>query len=187
MYRESCTSPTRSRQDHHGGQAERKDEPVHLQRSRNSGYNIAYHLVWCVKYRRPALTGKAVDRLKEILRQVAADNGFTIEGVEVMPDHVRLFVRATPNHVVAGMVERLKGVSARILFNEFPELKKELWGGHLWNPSYYAGTVGHISEEAVRKYIESQKPRGIQPLGKLAQGSGCGWRKCWQRARRRQS
>lgn len=130
---------------------------MELQRSRNSVYNIAYHLVWCVKYRKPLLVGKMADRLKEILRQVAGDNGFTIESIEIMPDHVHLFVRATPNHLVASMVKALKGVSARFLFKEFPELKKELWGGHLWNPSYYAGTVGHISEEAVKRYIESQK------------------------------
>lgn len=130
---------------------------MELQRSRNSVYNIAYHIVWCVKYRKPLLTGKVAEHLKGLLHQVARDNGFTIETMEIMPDHVHLFVRATPNHLVASMVKALKGVTARFLFKEFPELKKELWGGHLWNPSYYVGTVGHISEETVRKYIESQK------------------------------
>jgi len=97
------------------------------------------------------------ERLKSLLYQVARDNGFTIETMEIMPDHLYLFVRATPNHLVASMVKALKGVSARFLFKEFPELKEELWGGHLWNPSYYVGTVGHISEEAVKKHIENQK------------------------------
>jgi len=55
------------------------------------------------------------------------------------------------------MIKALKGVSARFLFKEHPELKSQLWGGHLWNPSYYVGTVGHISEETVKRYIESQK------------------------------
>jgi putative transposase len=120
-------------------------------------YNIAYHIVWCVKYRKPLLTGRVTKHLEDLLYQIARDNGFTIETIEIMPDHVHLFVRTTPNHLVASMVKVLKGVSARFLFKEFPELKEELWGGHLWNPSYYVGTIGHISEEAVKKYIETQK------------------------------
>ena len=55
------------------------------------------------------------------------------------------------------MVKALKGVSARFLFKEHPQLKSRLWGGHLWNPSYYVGTVDHISEDTIRKYIENQK------------------------------
>ena len=77
--------------------------------------------------------------------------------MEVMPDHVHLFISATPNHSIVSMIKALKGVSARFLFKKRPDLKKQLWGGHLWNPSYYVGTVGHISEETVKKYIESQK------------------------------
>ncbi|MGB9614023.1 MAG: IS200/IS605 family transposase [Fervidobacterium sp.] len=130
---------------------------MEFQRGRNSVYNIAYYIVWCVKYRKPLLTGSVVKYLKSLLYQVAEDNGFTIETMEIMPDHVHLFVRVTPNHLVASMVKALKGISARFLFREFPELKKELWSGHLWNPSYYVGTVGSISEEAVKKYIENQK------------------------------
>jgi putative transposase len=120
-------------------------------------YNIDYHIVWCVKYHKPLLTEKVTEHLKSILYQVARDNGFTIETMEIMPDHVHLFVSNTPNRLTVSMVKALKGVSARLLFKEFPELKNELWGGHLWNPSYYVSTVGHISEEAVKKYIESQK------------------------------
>lgn len=120
-------------------------------------YNVTYHVVWCVKYHEPLLTGKVAEHLKGLLYQVARDNGFTIETIEIMPDHVHLFVRAMPNHLVASMVKALKGISARFLFREFPELKKELWGGHLGNPSYYVSTVGHIWKETVRKYIESQK------------------------------
>ncbi len=130
---------------------------MELQRGRNSVYKMAYHLVWCVKYRKPVLVGPVAEELKDLLLQVAKDNGFTIEAAEIMPDHVHLFVQATPNHLVASMVKALKGVSARFLFKKFPELREQLWREHLWNPSYFVGTVGDISEETVKKYIEGQK------------------------------
>lgn len=130
---------------------------MELRRNRNSVFQIGYHIVWCVKYRKQVLTGPLADDLKELLLQIAQENNFSIEQMEVMPDHVHLFITATPNHLIASMIKALKGVSARFLFKKHPELRKQLWGGHLWNPSYYVGTVGHISEETVKKYIESQK------------------------------
>lgn len=129
---------------------------MELHRNRNSVFQIGYHIVWCVKYRKKVLTGGIVDDIKELLLQIARENGFTIEQMEAMPDHIHMFITATPNHLITNMVKALKGVSARLLFKKHPELKKHLWGGHLWNPSYYVGTVGHISEETVKKYIESQ-------------------------------
>jgi putative transposase len=130
---------------------------MELKRNRNSVYQIGYHLVWCVKYRKQILTGQIAEDMRELLQKISNDNNFTIEELEVMPDHVHLFVTATPNHLIADMVKALKGVSARFLFKKHPDLKNQLWGGHLWNPSYYVGTIGHISEETVKKYIESQK------------------------------
>jgi len=130
---------------------------MELKRNRNSVFQIGYHFVWCVKYRKPVLINQTAEDLKELFLHIADDNNFTIEQMEIMPDHVHLFVTATPNHLIADMVKALKGVSARFLFKKHPELKKQPWGGHLWNPSYYVGTVGHISEETVKKYIESQK------------------------------
>lgn len=130
---------------------------MELKRNRNSVYQIGYHLVWCTKYRKPLLQGSVEADLKELFNQIAEENQFAIEQMEIMPDHVHLFVSATPNHLVASMIKALKGVSARFLFKKHPSLKDELWGGHLWNPSYYVGTVGQISEETVRRYIEEQK------------------------------
>jgi len=130
---------------------------VVLYRKHNSVFQIGYHIVWCVMYRKEVLTGGVVDDVKELLLQIARENGFTIEQLQVMSDHIHLFVAATPNHLVTNMVKSLKGVSARLLLKKRPELKEQLWGGCLWNPSYYVGTVGYISEETVNKYIESQK------------------------------
>jgi len=130
---------------------------LELKRGRNSVYKIGYHVVWCTKYRKPILVTEIADMVRSLLFKIAADGEFTIESMEIMPDHVHLFISASPNHLAADMVKALKGVSARFLFKEYPHLKKHLWGGHLWNPSYYISTVGSISEEAVKKYIETQK------------------------------
>lgn len=130
---------------------------MELKRNRNSVYQIGYHLVWCTKYRRQVLTGQIAADLRALLLKIAQDGEYEIKTLEIMPDHVHLFVTATPNHLIADMVKGLKGVSARFLFKQHPEIKQQLYGGHLWNPSYYVGTVGHISEDTVRRYIESQK------------------------------
>jgi putative transposase len=130
---------------------------MELRHNRNSVFQIAYHLVWCTKYRKKILEGQISDDTKALLLKIAKDNSFEIQEIEIMPDHVHLFVTATPNHLISGMIKALKGVSARFLFQQHPELKKQLYGGHLWNPSYYVGTVGHISEETIRRYIETQK------------------------------
>lgn len=77
--------------------------------------------------------------------------------MEVMEDQVHLFVTATPNDLITNIIKKFKGVSARLLFKKHPTIQKELYGGHLWNPSYYVGTVGSISEDTIRKYIDNQK------------------------------
>lgn len=95
------------------------------------------------------------DRLKNILFAKAKEFQMTIHALEIMPDHVHLFIEADPTLCVAEIVNRLKGSSSRILRQEFKTLKSRL--PTLWSRSYYAGTVGHVSEKTVRKYIDSQK------------------------------
>jgi putative transposase len=120
-------------------------------------YNVNYHLVWSIKYRRPVLTEPVQDRLKTILREIALSKGFTVDTVEVMPDHVHVFVSAPPKLPPSYLYKMMKGISGRKLLVEFEDLKKHLWRGHLWNPSTYIETIGHISEETVKRYIEDQK------------------------------
>jgi len=77
--------------------------------------------------------------------------------MEVMPDHIPIFVSAPPKISPAEIARFLRGSRARYWFQRHPELKRWLWGGHLWNPSYYVGTAGHVSAETIQKYIENQK------------------------------
>jgi putative transposase len=118
-------------------------------------FSLKYHLVWCPKYRRKVL-GEAVEtRLKELIAETAEEYGITVHTMEVMPDHVHLFVEADPTLSVAEIVNRFKGRSSRVLRQEFAALRSRL--PTLWSRSYYAGSVGAVSESVVRRYIEAQK------------------------------
>jgi putative transposase len=127
--------------------------------AKNQGavFSLKYHLVWCPKYRRPVLEPPVSERLRGLLGEIAAEHGMTIHAVDVMPDHVHLFVEADPTLCVAEIVNRFKGRSSRVLRAEFPSLRRRL--PTLWSRSYYAGSVGHVSERTVRYYIQTQRGR----------------------------
>lgn len=120
-------------------------------------YTIQYHIVWCTKYRHKILCGDLGSSLKETLRQIAENNYFRIEEMETDMDHIHLLIDCSPQHYIPDMLKVLKGVSARRLFKAHPETKKDLWGGHLWNPSYFIATVSDNTEEQIRGYIKGQK------------------------------
>mgnify|MGYP002347860866 FL=1 len=118
-------------------------------------YNIEYHLIWCPKYRRKVLTGKIEIRLKDLLYKKAKEIKIEIKNLEVMPDHVHLFIKTDPTDSPHRVVQQFKGYTSRLLRQEFSELRSRL--PSLWTRSYYCESVGHISEDTVRKYIEGQK------------------------------
>lgn len=126
--------------------------------ARTCVYNINYHIVWCVKYRRKVLSGQIEQRLYELVQEIASEKGFTVVQCKVgKNDHVHCFVSAPPKISVTQIVKYLKGISGNALLKEFPELKESLWKGNLWNGSYLCETIGSSSEENILKYIERQK------------------------------
>jgi|ERR1035438_1154182 putative transposase len=118
-------------------------------------FNIGYHLIWCTKYRRKLLTNDIEARLKILLMSKSKEKGLNIETMEIMPDHVHLFVKASPVDSPHFIVQQLKGSTSRILRAEFPGIKKKV--PSLWTRSYYCESVGHMSAETIQKYIEDQK------------------------------
>ena len=119
--------------------------------------NINYHMVWSVKYRRKILNAEVEAYLQELVQEIAEDKGFTVHLFECGEgDHVHCFVSAPPKLSITAIVKYLKGISVRKLFECFPEIRKQLWKGELWNHSYYVETVGSVSEENIRRYIEHQ-------------------------------
>lgn len=134
------------------------DMKTNLTHARTCVYNVNYHVVWSTKYRRKVLDDKIESRLKEILIQVSKDKDFIIHEMEVgEKDHIHLFVSAHPKISVSYIVKMMKGISGRLLMREFPEIEKMLWNGELWNPSYYVETIGSVSEENIRRYIQNQE------------------------------
>jgi putative transposase len=129
---------------------------VEVKHGRGYVYAIEYHIVWCAKYRHKVLVGDIPDYLRQLLIETAIQYGFRIETLEIVSDHVHALVSATPQHTIPNIVKVLKGVSARKLFLKFPELKNELWGGHLWNPSYFVATISENTEAQIKRYIENQ-------------------------------
>jgi len=125
--------------------------------SNTAVYNVSYHIIWCPKYRRPVLVGAVEKRLKELLLEKAKELQITIEKMEVMPDHVHLFVKAKPSFAPHYIIKELKGYTSRKLRDEFKELNSRL--PTLWTRSYYVDTIGYISENTIKTYIENQKKR----------------------------
>ena len=98
-------------------------------------------------------------RMKKMLYELAEEYRFQILAMEVMPDHIHLLLDCKPQFFISDMIKIMKGNLARQLFLSHPELKRELCGGHLWNPSYCAVTVSERSRDQVMAYIEGQKER----------------------------
>jgi putative transposase len=124
-------------------------------KSTTTVFNIGYHFIWCPKYRRKILIGEVAERLRVLLSEKADQIQVELIQMEIMPDHVHLFVKTTPVNSPHFIAQQLKGYTSRIIRTEFPHIKSRL--PSLWTRSYYCESVGHISEETIRKYIEEQK------------------------------
>jgi putative transposase len=127
---------------------------VNIIYKRNSVYQIAYHVIWCAKYRKQILIDEIARYTNELIDNICKENDWLVIAIEIQPDHIHLFLTIPPAIAVATAIKILKGTIARKLFLGFPRLKKELWGGHLWSPSYYVGTAGNVSAETIQRYIE---------------------------------
>jgi putative transposase len=114
-----------------------------------------YHFVWCPKYRKPILTGDVELRLKSLVERKADELGCKILALEVMPDHVHLFIQANPLLAPNSIVGALKGYTSHELREEFSSLRSSL--PTLWTRSYFVSTHGHVSSETIKKYVEEQQ------------------------------
>lgn len=118
-------------------------------------FNLGYHIIFCTKYRRKVLSELIQLRLKELLLNKAGELDICIENMEIMSNHVHLFIKSNPVDSPHFIVQQLKGYTSSFLRKEFKELKSKL--PSLWTRSYYVESVGCISEDTVKKYIDNQK------------------------------
>jgi putative transposase len=129
-----------------------------FRRTAHAAYDTAYHLVWSPKYRKEILKGALPERVEQMFREIAEVYDITIDEMEVSPDHVHLFCSFPPRYSIAQVVTRFKGLSARAVFREFPQIKRQLWGGEFGENGYFARTVGDkVTAEVIRKYIQRHK------------------------------
>jgi len=117
-------------------------------------HSINYHFVFCPKYRRKCLVGAVKERCEALIREKVAELKGEVIALEVMPDHVHLVVAFPPDHAPNFIVNQVKGMTSRVLRQEFPFLLKM---PSLWTRSYYVGSVGHASDSVVQAYIDAQK------------------------------
>ena len=137
-----------------------------IKRASHCVYDTRYHLVWAPKYRKWALQGAIRQRVKELFHEIAGHHGFEIEALEVDKDHVHLFLSFPPKYSIGQVVGLFKAVSAKEIRQEFPEVRKHLWGGEFWEDGYFVRTVGDkVTADVIKKYIrfhEAKKHRTEQ-------------------------
>ena len=129
-----------------------------IKRTSHAVYDLKYHMVWVPKYRKMVLRGELAKRLKTNIQEISERYGFEIDTMEVMDDHVHLFLSAPPRYSPARIVQIIKSISAKMVFKKFPEVKKQLWGGEFWSDGYFVRSVGDkVTSEVIRRYIKYQQ------------------------------
>ena len=123
--------------------------------------DLKVHVIWVPKYRKPVLTGDVAIRVRDLIRTIAAEHELEIISGKVARDHVHVFLAYRPSQDVSQIVQWLKGISSRVLLQEFPRLRKQYYGRHLWARGYFAVTSGTITDEMIREYINEQAGEAI--------------------------
>ncbi|MBB6285223.1 IS200/IS605 family transposase [Geobacillus subterraneus] len=118
---------------------------------------INYHFVFCPRYRRKVLVGEVEIRFKQLVQQICKENDWRILAMEVMPDHCHLFLNCLPTDSPSAIMAKVKGVTSRILRQEFKHLAHL---PSLWTRSFFVSTAGNVSSETIKRYVEAQKKRG---------------------------
>lgn len=123
-------------------------------------YNIGYHLIWCTKYRKKLIYGEIETQLKRLIRAKCRTLGIHIGQMENMPDHIHIFVRTNQLLGASYIIAQLKGYTSHELLCQFPRLRRSWGASAMWSKSYFCESVGHISQNTVRRYIANQKFNG---------------------------
>jgi len=123
-------------------------------------HQLGVHIVFCTKFRHKIFEGKKEIVLKYILGETCIEYGWLLQEIEIMPDHVHLFLQVKPTDRLVDVVKTLKSISAVKMFSEFKSLKgKKFWGSGLWSRGTYYGGVGQVNEKTIEKYIREQKSK----------------------------
>jgi putative transposase len=122
----------------------------------HSRYELKVHIVWITKYRKKILRGDVSSRVRELIREICKANDVLIIKGHVSLDHIHLLVSYPPSISVSKLVQYLKGKTSRRMLQDYTELRKAFWGQHLWARGYFAASVGTVTDEIVKEYIDKQ-------------------------------
>ncbi|PIE51915.1 IS200/IS605 family transposase [Candidatus Fermentibacteria bacterium] len=125
-------------------------------------FDLKVHLVWIPKYRKKVLVGEVALRVRDLIRQIAMEHEIHVISGEVAIDHIHILISYRPNHDISKIVQWLKGISSRVLLQEFPHLRKKFWGRHFWARGYLAVSTGNITDELIKAYIDEQEGEPVQ-------------------------
>ena len=142
---------------------------IEYNKGSHTEYSINFHIVWVTKYRYKVLNKQISFRLRELIRQGCEARNITIIRGSIGKDHVYMLIGCSPNIAPSKIVQYLKGRSSRLIQDEFPELKKRYWGQHLWARGYFCATVGNVTEETIKNYIENQEVGSQEEIFKVEQ------------------
>jgi len=132
-----------------------RQQPKKYHSAKHFVYNCQYHVIFCPKYRRPVLEEDVATALKALILEKQEDYGYEVLAMEVLSDHVHLLLDVNPQLGIFKVVNKIKGYTSRQLRSEFPKLKSRL--PTLWTHSKFISSVGVVTLEAIKKYIEEQK------------------------------
>jgi putative transposase len=129
--------------------------------------DLKIHIVWIPKYRKKLLTGAVSIRVRDLIRQIATEHDLLIISGKIARDHVHVFLSHRPNQDVSRIVQWLKGISSRMILSEFPHIKKQCWGQHLWARGYLAVSSGTVTDDMIRDYIKEQEGEPVEDLSRF--------------------
>ena len=129
-----------------------------IKKTKHAVYDLKYHFVWIPKYRKKLLKGDVAELIKRVFQRIAAEYEWTIEEMSIQVDHVHLFIHVPPKYAPARVVQIMKSISAREVFQAFPQLRKRLWAGEFWADGYFVRSVGdEVTAQVIKKYIRYQQ------------------------------
>ncbi len=139
-----------------------------IRRTKHAVYELKYHRAWVPKYRARILGVEEKQYLKKVIKEIAEEYEFHIDTMEVMSDHVHVFIEAPPSYAPARVVQIMKSISAKELYKRYPELRKKMWSGAIWEEGYFVRSVGDVvTSEVIRKYINYQQNEDKPSQSKL--------------------
>ena len=138
--------------------------------SAHSRFDVKYHFVWALKYRKALLIGAVGLRLRELIREICRSNEIEILQGHVGRDHVHILVSAPPNMSPSKIMQYIKGKTSRKLMMEYKHLSKAYWGRHMWARGFFVATSGNVTDEVIQEYIRLQSEEPPQDDEKFRVG-----------------